>query len=123
MRNHPRGLVGTVCLSSPTLTSNLRVRAERPAHRAFFGYSVLTVVLDSCFDKASALSTVHELVHRLNASACSATEGGNPNLIYHRSRFGRVGNCICLPPPCGEASEPRLSRRGTGGGNALEIKF
>ncbi len=35
MRNHLRGFVETVCLSSSTLTSNLRVRAERPAHRAF----------------------------------------------------------------------------------------
>ena len=35
-KSFPRGFVGTVCLSSPILTSNLRVRAERPAHRALF---------------------------------------------------------------------------------------
>ena len=43
MRNHPRGFVETVCLSSSTLTSNLRVRAESPAHTGIY-YSALTVV-------------------------------------------------------------------------------
>ena len=91
MRNHPRGFVGTVCLSSPTLTSNLRVRAESPAHTGIY-YSALTVVLNPCFNKASALSTVHALAFWLSASACSATEGGNSYLLYHRSKIGRVNN-------------------------------
>ena len=38
IRNHPRGFTGTVCLSSPVLTSNLRMWANSPAHRVSIGW-------------------------------------------------------------------------------------
>ena len=74
MRNHPRGLVGTVCLSSSTLTSNLRVRAESLAHTGIV-YSALTVVLDSCFESVSTLSTVRAVAVWLVAKLSATTEG------------------------------------------------
>ncbi len=86
------------CMQKPLFT--LRVRAESPAHTGVT-YSALTVVLNLCSDKASALSSLSRRHFVCLPSSGSRTgvlanrqslvlprRGGI--LMYHRSKFGRV---------------------------------
>ncbi len=87
-----RGLVGTVCLNSPTLTSKLRAGPGGPAHRTFFPViRVLLLCIGFALTQAASL-LLREGANKLRFGLCLSWRLVVAKVLARRCLWNRWAN-------------------------------